>query len=76
VGTYVADMDLVARECDYVTGRSPENGGAGDSSILTAFGVYQAMRACARSAGARPSSPGAGWASPGSARSAATCSST
>jgi valine dehydrogenase (NAD+) len=47
VGTYVADMDVVARECSYVTGRSPENGGAGDSSILTAFGVYQAMRACA-----------------------------
>jgi valine dehydrogenase (NAD+) len=48
VGTYVADMDLVARECRFVTGRSPENGGAGDSSILTAFGVYQAMRACAQ----------------------------
>ena len=48
VGTYVADMDVIARECEFVTGRSPENGGAGDSSILTAFGVYQAMRACAR----------------------------
>jgi len=48
VGTYVADMDVVARECDYVTGRSPEYGGAGDSSVLTAFGVFQAMRACAR----------------------------
>jgi len=48
VGTYVADMDVVARECRFVTGRSPENGGAGDSSILTAFGVYQGMRACAQ----------------------------
>jgi len=48
VGTYVADMDVVARECDFVTGRSPEYGGAGDSSVLTAFGVFQAMRACAR----------------------------
>ena len=48
VGTYVADMDVVARECDYVTGRSPEYGGAGDSSVLTAFGVFQAMRASAR----------------------------
>ena len=47
VGTYVQDMDVVARECDYVTGRSPEFGGAGDSSILTAFGVFQGMRACA-----------------------------
>ncbi|MER8113480.1 Glu/Leu/Phe/Val dehydrogenase dimerization domain-containing protein [Streptomyces sp. NPDC094031] len=48
VGTYVADMDVVARECRWTTGRSPENGGAGDSSVLTAFGVYQSMRACAQ----------------------------
>src|SRR5581483_4466166 len=27
---------------------SPENGGAGDSSVLTAFGVYQGMRASAQ----------------------------
>ncbi len=47
VGTYVEDMDVVARECRFVTGRSPENGGAGDSSVLTAFGVFQGMRACA-----------------------------
>ncbi|WP_308290471.1 Glu/Leu/Phe/Val family dehydrogenase [Streptomyces meridianus] len=45
VGTYVADMDVVARESRHVTGRSPENGGAGDSSVLTAFGVFQGMRA-------------------------------
>lgn len=48
VGTYVADMDVVARACRWTTGRSPENGGAGDSSVLTAFGVYQSMRACAQ----------------------------
>lgn len=48
VGTYVEDMDHVARETRHVTGRSPEAGGAGDSSILTAFGVFQAMRAAAR----------------------------
>ncbi|OIK24466.1 Leu/Phe/Val dehydrogenase [Streptomyces malaysiense] len=48
VGTYVADMDVVARECRWTTGRSPENGGAGDSSVLTAFGVYQSMRASAQ----------------------------
>ncbi len=47
VGTYSPDMDLVARECTYVTGRTVEHGGAGDSSILTAFGVFQGMRACA-----------------------------
>jgi valine dehydrogenase (NAD+) len=47
VGTYVQDMDVVARESDFVTGRSPEYGGAGDSSILTAYGVFQGMRAAA-----------------------------
>jgi len=47
VGTFSPDMDVVARETRYVTGRTVENGGAGDSSILTAYGVYQAMRASA-----------------------------
>ncbi|MFE3179246.1 Glu/Leu/Phe/Val dehydrogenase dimerization domain-containing protein [Amycolatopsis sp. NPDC059090] len=47
MGTYVRDMDVVARETRHVTGRSPEDGGAGDSSVLTAFGVYQGMRASA-----------------------------
>ncbi|HEX6446174.1 MAG TPA: Glu/Leu/Phe/Val dehydrogenase dimerization domain-containing protein [Streptosporangiales bacterium] len=47
VGTYVEDMDVVARECSYVTGRSVEHGGAGDSSVLTAYGVLQGMRAAA-----------------------------
>ena len=45
VGTYVEDMDVVARECRWVTGRSEADGGAGDSSVLTALGVYQGMRA-------------------------------
>ena len=47
VGTTVADMDVIARECRYVTGRSELDGGAGDSSVLTAYGVFQGMRACA-----------------------------
>ncbi|GAB3818942.1 Glu/Leu/Phe/Val family dehydrogenase [Micromonospora zhanjiangensis] len=47
VGTYVQDMDVIARETRYVTGRSVEHGGAGDSSILTAWGVFQGMRAAA-----------------------------
>ena len=58
VGTYVADMDVVARECDYVTGRSPENGGAGDSSVLTAFGVFQGMLASAQHQWGAPSLAG------------------
>jgi valine dehydrogenase (NAD+) len=47
VGTYVADMDVVGRVTRFATGRSEAAGGAGDSSILTAFGVFQGMRACA-----------------------------
>jgi len=48
VGTYVEDMDVVARECSHVVGRSAADGGAGDSSVLTAFGVYQGMLAAVR----------------------------
>jgi valine dehydrogenase (NAD+) len=48
VGTYVQDMDVVARETRFVTGRSEVNGGAGDSSVLTAYGVFQGMRAAAQ----------------------------
>ena len=47
VGTYSTDMDQIARECSYVTGRTVAHGGAGDSSVLTAYGVYQGMRAAA-----------------------------
>ncbi|TKG69148.1 Glu/Leu/Phe/Val dehydrogenase dimerization domain-containing protein [Prauserella endophytica] len=47
VGTYTRDMDVIARETRFVTGRSRDDGGAGDSSVLTAYGVYQGMRASA-----------------------------
>ena len=49
IGTFSADMDHVARECDFVTGRTVAHGGAGDSSVLTAYGVFQGMRAAAES---------------------------
>ncbi|GLF96535.1 Leu/Phe/Val dehydrogenase [Streptomyces yaizuensis] len=58
VGTYVADMDVVARETRWATGRSPEHGGAGDSSVLTAYGVFQGMRASARHLWGDPSLAG------------------
>jgi valine dehydrogenase (NAD+) len=58
VGTYVEDMDVVARESRFVTGRSPAHGGAGDSSILTAYGVFQGMRAAAEFAWGSPSLAG------------------
>ena len=51
-------MDVVARECEFVTGRSPEYGGAGDSSILTAYGVFQGMRACAQAPWGAPTLAG------------------
>jgi valine dehydrogenase (NAD+) len=43
-------MDIIARECRYVTGRTMANGGAGDSSVLTALGVMHGMRAAAEHA--------------------------
>ncbi|WP_396445469.1 Leu/Phe/Val dehydrogenase [Actinomadura sp.] len=54
VGTYSEDMDVVARECRFVTGRTVAHGGAGDSSILTAFGVFQGMRAAAETVWGAP----------------------
>ena len=51
VGTRSEDMDIIARECRHVTGRTTANGGAGGSSVLTAMGV---MHECGRP----PSTPG------------------
>ncbi|HSO63865.1 MAG TPA: Glu/Leu/Phe/Val dehydrogenase dimerization domain-containing protein, partial [Ornithinibacter sp.] len=48
VGTYVADMDVVGESTRWATGRSRDRGGAGDSSVLTAYGVFQGMRAAAQ----------------------------
>jgi valine dehydrogenase (NAD+) len=58
VGTFSPDMDDIARECSYVTGRTVAHGGAGDSSVLTAYGVYQGMRAAARFSWGTPSLEG------------------
>jgi len=58
VGTFSADMDDVARECSYVTGRTVAHGGAGDSSVLTAYGVFEGMRAAAEVAWGAPSVAG------------------
>jgi valine dehydrogenase (NAD+) len=45
VGTRSEDMDIIARECRHVVGRTTAHGGAGDSSVLTALGVMHGMRA-------------------------------
>lgn len=58
VGTYSEDMDIVARESRFVTGRTVSHGGAGDSSVLTALGVYQGMRAAAEHLWGSPSLDG------------------
>jgi valine dehydrogenase (NAD+) len=58
VGTYSVDMDVIARECDYVTGRTVAHGGAGDSSVLTAYGVFQGMRASAEAVWGAPTLSG------------------
>ena len=54
VGTFSEDMDNVARECSFVTGRTVAHGGAGDSSVLTAYGVFQGMRAAAEATWGAP----------------------
>ena len=58
VGTYVHDMDVVARTSTHVTGRSESQGGAGDSSVLTAYGVFQGLRAAAEHRWGTPSLAG------------------
>ncbi len=54
VGTTQADMDLIRRETNSVTGVSRDLGGSGDPSQATAHGVLWAMKAVASS----------GWGSP------------
>ncbi len=58
VGTYSEDMDVIAQECRYVTGRTLAHGGAGDSSVLTAYGVFQGMRAAAEATWGAPTLAG------------------
>jgi valine dehydrogenase (NAD+) len=55
VGTYCEDMDVVAETSQYVIGRTPDRGGSGDTSVLTALGVYSAMRAAAEHVWGSPS---------------------
>ncbi len=50
VGMRVQDMDVISETCRWTTGRSPENGGVGDSGILTSVGVHLGMRAGAEAA--------------------------
>ncbi|MBN1095707.1 Glu/Leu/Phe/Val dehydrogenase [Blastococcus sp. TML/C7B] len=58
VGTFNADLDVVARETRFAHGRSLAYGGCGDSSVLTAYGVFQGMRAAAEHCWGAPSLAG------------------
>jgi len=48
VGMETADMDLVRTVTPYVTGISEVNGGAGNPSPITAYGVFMGMKAAAK----------------------------
>jgi len=48
VGTSVRDMEWVRSETDYVVGISRSLGGSGDPSVVTAYGVYIGIKACAK----------------------------
>lgn len=50
VGTSVEDMMTAARHTKHVVGKSLANGGSGDPSPLTAWGVFNGIRACLREA--------------------------
>ena len=60
VGTYVADMDVVAETTPVRHRPLPSKGGAGDSSVLTAYGVFQGdARRAPSTCGERRPWPGA-----------------
>jgi leucine dehydrogenase len=48
VGMATADMDLVRTVTPYVTGISEANGGSGNPSPITAYGVFMGMKAAAK----------------------------
>ncbi|WP_334112618.1 Glu/Leu/Phe/Val family dehydrogenase [Paucihalobacter sp.] len=48
VGMETADMDTVREVTPYVTGISESNGGAGNPSPITAYGVFMGMKAAAK----------------------------
>ena len=48
VGTSPAELEYVAMETSYATGKPSHMGGSGDSAPPTGLGVFSAMRACAQ----------------------------
>jgi valine dehydrogenase (NAD+) len=58
VGTRGEDMDVIARETSFVTGRPRASYAGGDSAVPTAAGVYQGMLAAAEAVWGEPSVAG------------------
>lgn len=50
VGTTEQDMDYIHLETEYVTGISAIDGASGNPSPITAYGIYQGMKAAAKEA--------------------------
>jgi len=50
VGASTQDLEWASQSTKHVVGLSMEKGGSGNPAVVTGFGVFQAMRACAVSA--------------------------
>jgi len=55
VGTSPADLAVVRRETRWAAGYDTAEGGSGDSGVLTAYGTFVGLRACAERAFGSPS---------------------
>ncbi len=58
VGANAQDMEWISYETKYVVGLSEDKGGGGNPAVVTGFGVYQGMRACAQEVWGDPSLEG------------------
>ncbi len=48
VGTVFEDFVIMGRETDYVGALPEEYGGSGDTSVITAYGTWKGLKACAK----------------------------
>jgi leucine dehydrogenase len=48
VGSDTHDLHLMKQHCPYITGLAKEDGGLGDSSILTSLGVFKGIQAAVK----------------------------
>ena len=48
VGTTVEDLEIIRTATKYVTGTEQSNGGSGDPSPMTGYGVYVGIKACVK----------------------------